>query len=76
MKKIKIANSNVKEMSNTLNQVRILASISNPYILSYKEAIYEESIGCLLLITEFASGGDLTGYIQSHRKRKEYIPES
>jgi NIMA (never in mitosis gene a)-related kinase len=70
MKKIKIANSNTREISNTLNEVRILASITNPYIIGYKEAIYDESAGCLLLITEFAYGGDLSGYIQNHKKRK------
>jgi len=41
MKKIKIANSNSREISNCLNEVRILASITNPYILAYKEAIYD-----------------------------------
>lgn len=75
MKKIKISNSNSREISNCLNEVRILASISNPYILGYKEAVYDELQGCLLLITEFAYGGDLTNYIQAHKKRKEYISE-
>ena len=41
MKKIKISGSNPKEIQNTLNEVRILASISNPYIIGYKDAIYD-----------------------------------
>jgi NIMA (never in mitosis gene a)-related kinase len=41
MKKIKIANGQHKEIQNTLNEVRILASISNPYIIGYKDAVYD-----------------------------------
>ena len=41
MKKIKISGSNTKEIQNTLNEVRILASISSPYIIGYKDAIYD-----------------------------------
>lgn len=42
MKKIRIAKGSDKEIKNTLNEVRILASISNPYIIAYKDAIYDE----------------------------------
>ena len=75
MKKIKINNSHEKEIKNTLNEVRILASISSPYIISYKDAIYDESSGSLLLITEYAAGGDLLHFIKTYQKRKEFIPE-
>jgi NIMA (never in mitosis gene a)-related kinase len=51
MKKIKISNGNEKEISNCLNEVRILASITSPYIISYKEAFYEENSGYLCMIT-------------------------
>jgi NIMA (never in mitosis gene a)-related kinase len=32
-----------KEKKNALNEVRILASIKHPYIISYKEAFIDES---------------------------------
>jgi len=41
MKKIRIANTNAREITNTLNEVRILASITNPYILAYKDVTYD-----------------------------------
>jgi NIMA (never in mitosis gene a)-related kinase len=41
MKKIKIANTNHREITNTLNEVRILASITNPYILAFKDVHYD-----------------------------------
>lgn len=75
MKKIKISTGNSKEISNSLNEVRILASISNPYILSYKEAFYDEPSQCMCLITEFAEGGDLSNFIQNQRKKKQYVEE-
>jgi NIMA (never in mitosis gene a)-related kinase len=41
MKKIKIGNLSTKEKENALNEIRILASIESPYIVSYKEAFYD-----------------------------------
>ena len=70
MKKIKISSGQDKSIQNTLNEVRILASISNPYIIGYKDAVYDETSGSLLLITEFASGGDLSRFIKNYQKRK------
>ena len=75
MKKIKISTNNPREIQNCLNEVRILASISNPYIIGYKDAIYEENTKEMLLVTEFAYGGDLSGYIKDHMRKKMYIPE-
>lgn len=75
MKKIKIMDSSPRDISNCLNEVRILASINSPYIIGYKEAVYDEESGYLLLLTEFASGGDLSAFIKGHQKRKERINE-
>ena len=33
LKKVKMANLKLKEKENSLNEVRILASINNPYII-------------------------------------------
>jgi NIMA (never in mitosis gene a)-related kinase len=48
-----------KEKENALNEVRLLASIDNEYIVSYKDAFYEESQGCLCLVMELLEGGSL-----------------
>ncbi len=40
MKRIKMGGGS-KEMVNCLNEVRILASMSSPYIIAYKEAVYD-----------------------------------
>lgn len=48
-----------KEKQNALNEVRILASIDSPYIISYKDAFIDETGNYLCLIMEYADGGDL-----------------
>lgn len=47
-----------KEKENALNEVRILASIQHPNIISYKEAFIEEQTSNLWVIMEFADAGD------------------
>lgn len=74
MKKIKLAKGTDKDMKNTLNEIRILASINSPYIIAYKDAIFDEPSHSLLLITEFAAGGDLSRYIKNYQKNKELVP--
>jgi NIMA (never in mitosis gene a)-related kinase len=43
LKKVKLIGLSDKEKENALNEVRILASINNPYIIGYKEAFFDES---------------------------------
>lgn len=43
LKKVKLAGLSEKEKENSINEVRILASIKNPYVVSYKEAFIDES---------------------------------
>lgn len=43
LKKVKLNGLSEKEKENALNEVRILASISNPYIIGYKEAFFDET---------------------------------
>lgn len=48
-----------KEKQNALNEVRILASIQDPNIISYKESFLEERTQTLCIVMEHADGGDL-----------------
>ncbi len=43
LKKVRMLNLSEKEKENALNEVRILASIQNPYIISYKQAFMDEA---------------------------------
>jgi NIMA (never in mitosis gene a)-related kinase len=42
MKKVKMQKLTSKEKKNALNEVRILASISHPNVIGYKEAFFED----------------------------------
>lgn len=72
MKAVKMSD---RELSNSLNEIRILASLSNPYIVGYKEAFYDSTLKSFCLVTEFADGGDLSSRINSAKKSKTNIPE-
>jgi NIMA (never in mitosis gene a)-related kinase 1/4/5 len=42
LKKVKIQSLSDREKENALNEVRILASIKNPFVAAYKEAFFDE----------------------------------
>ncbi len=75
LKQVKMLNLTEKERENALNEVRILASIDEPNVISYKEAFIDETSGCLCLVMEFADNGDLYQKICSYQKRETYIKE-
>jgi NIMA (never in mitosis gene a)-related kinase len=76
MKRVKISQLNPKEQENALNEVRILASISHPNIIGYKEAFFEEHTKTLNIVMEYADDGDLESKIQKHTKNKTNCPEN
>jgi len=68
-------NLSEKEKENALNEVRILASIQNINIISYKESFFEDQSSTLCMVMEYAEGGDLMNKILSYKKKNQYIPE-
>ena len=75
IKKVKITNLSEKEKKNALSEIRIMASISHPNIVGYKEAFFDESDNSLCLIMEFADSGDLWQKIQRSIKRSTRLSE-
>jgi len=63
MKKVKMVKLSAKERENALNEVRILASIQHPNIISYKESFFEDMTSSLCIVMELADGGDLLNKI-------------
>ena len=47
-----------KEKANALNEVRLLASIRHPNIISYKQAFIDEASSWLWIVMEYADDGD------------------
>ena len=59
MKKVKLNKLNTKEKYNSINEIRLLASIKNDNIISYKESFYDQDNQTLCVIMEYADNGDL-----------------
>lgn len=47
LKRVKIMKLKEKDKENTLNEIRLLASIRDKNIITYKEAFIEEESSCL-----------------------------
>ena len=47
MKKVKLFELKERERENALNEVRILASYNDPYIINYKVIVTLSILGCI-----------------------------
>ena len=68
LKKVKIQSLSQKEKQNALNEVRILASVNSPFVISYKESFIDETDQTLCIIMEYADEGDLFQKITLYKK--------
>ena len=75
LKKVKLKNLKEKEKQNSLNEIRILASIKSPFVISYKEAFFTEEDKSLNLVMEYADNGDLYQKIKLFKKKKMFFEE-
>ncbi len=76
LKKVKLMNLSEKEKENSLNEVRILASVKSNFVVSYKEAFFDEKDNTLCIVMEFADRGDLYQKIVAHKKSAKFFEES
>ena len=76
LKKVKLQTLTEKEKNNSLNEVRILASIKSPFVISYKEAFISQEEKCLYLVMEYADRGDLYQKILAYKKSKRLFEEA
>ena len=75
LKKVKIQKLSPKEKNNALNEVRILASVNSPYIISYKESFIDEEDQTLCIVMEYADDGDLFQKIKFYKSYKTFFME-
>ena len=76
MKRVNIGKLNKKEKESALNEIRILASLSHPNIIGYKEAFFDESSNTLNIVMEYAEEGDLEQKIKYNLKKRLNFDES
>ncbi len=75
LKKVKLLNLSEKEKLNSLNEVRILASVKSNFVISYKEAFFDEKDSTLGIVMEYADKGDLYQEIVKHKKSAAFFEE-
>lgn len=75
LKKVEILKLTEKEKHNALNEIRILASIDNDYIIKYKESFFDVDHACLSIVMEYADYGDLLQLIKDARNKGYFFSE-
>ena len=62
-------------IDNVLNEIRILSSVSNPYIVEYHEAFIDPSESYFWIVMEYLGGGDLANAIKRGQKEGVRVNE-
>ena len=75
LKSVKMEKLNKKEQENSVNEVRILASVNHPNVIGYKEAFWDDDGISLNIVMEYADDGDLHTKIEKMRKEGGYFSE-
>ena len=75
LKKVMLSKLTEKERENAHNEAEILAAVSHPNIIAYKEAFIDEQTQALCIVMEYADNGDLQQKIRAHRQRRTLFSE-
>ena len=75
LKSVTMEKLNKKEQENSVNEVRILASVNHPNVIGYKEAFWDDQNNTLNIVMEYADDGDLQTKIQKMKKNCGFFEE-
>ena len=76
LKSVIMEKLNKKEQENSVNEVRILASVNHPNVIGYKEAFWDDKNNTLNIVMEYADDGDLQTKIQKMKKNFGFFEEN
>ena len=76
LKSITMDKLNENDQQNSVNEIRILASVSHPNIIGYKEAFWDNKNKTLNIVMEYCDDGDLETKIQFMKRNKLKFEES
>ena len=65
----------LEEQENSVNEVRILASVNHPNVIGYKEAFWDDEKSSLNIVMEYADDGDLHSKIEKMKKEGGFFNE-
>ena len=68
LKTVNLEKLNKREQENSVNEVRILASVNHPNVIGYKEAFWDDDKSSLNIVMEYADDGDLHNKIEKMKK--------
>ena len=64
------------DQQNSVNEIRILASVSHPNIIGFKEAFWNDKNKTLNIVMEYCDDGDLETKIKLMKRNKQKFEES
>ena len=76
LKQVPMGKLKPKDKANAVNEVRILASVTHPNVVAYKEAFFDEPTQSLCIVMEYADCGDLLQRVRAYQKKGTYMAES
>lgn len=74
VKVVNLSSLNQKEIQDSLNEIRLMASFTSPFIIRFYEAFIDKKRLCI--VTEYARLGDLAHLIQRRKKKGKPLQES
>ena len=74
-KRIDISKMQKAELSDAVNEIRILASIKHPYIVGFYDAFLARRDRELWIVMELCGCGDLASKVERYRKKRKYMDE-
>ncbi|KAF0971981.1 hypothetical protein FDP41_009677 [Naegleria fowleri] len=75
-KEIDYSKMSEKEKQLIVSEVNILRGLDHPHIVKYHNRVLDRARKKLYIVMECCEGGDLSQFIASLKKRKEYIDEA
>ena len=64
-----------REVQDAVNEIRVLASVRHPHIVSFLQAFLDKGDSELCIIMEYCGCGDLAQKVARYKKRRQYVDE-
>ena len=73
LKETNVRHMGQAERNDAVNEIRLLASIRSPFVVSYHEAFIDGDRLCIVM--EYAKAGDLSRAIRKRASQRKPLPE-
>ncbi|KXZ44006.1 hypothetical protein GPECTOR_75g730 [Gonium pectorale] len=73
LKEMDVRSMSQAEREDSINEIRLLASVNHPNVISYNEAFLDGNRLCIIM--EYAADGDLARVIKKQQQMKRPLPE-